>query len=123
MDDNTAIVFAAAIATIPGVVAAVFGYLSVLQSRKNTAIMTDVQHQTNHLTESRVAAEKRIGEANAEVARHEGADAERSRGNDKAVAVAATAMQAIAIAAAAVPAQAMPATDAPTPDPDKKPEQ
>lgn len=95
MDDNTAIIIAAAIGVIPSTVAAVFGYLSVLQSKKNTAIMTEVQHQTNSLTDSRIATEQRIGVANAAVARHEGADGERVKGEDRAKELLAAAQPAV----------------------------
>jgi hypothetical protein len=112
MDDNTAIILVAAIGAASSTIGAVLGYLSVLQSRKNTAIMTEVHHQTNGLLDARIESEKRFSAANAEVARHEGADDERARGDNKAAAVASTAMQAIAVAAAATPAQ-----PAPTPEP------
>jgi hypothetical protein len=115
MDDNTALIVVAGIAAIPGTIAAVFGYLSVLQSRKNTAIIETVQSQTNGIHHELIDATKRMGDAKAEIARHEGADDERARGDNKAAAVASTAMQAIAIAAAATPAQA-------TSDPPSAPE-
>jgi Na+-transporting methylmalonyl-CoA/oxaloacetate decarboxylase gamma subunit len=86
MDDNTAIILAAAIATIPGTVAAVFSYLAILQARKTASVVTEVKHQTNSLVEERIETEKRVGIANAAVARREGAD-----DAVQAIAVAATA--------------------------------
>jgi hypothetical protein len=115
MDDNTAIILVAAIGAASSTIGAVLGYLAVLQSRKNTAIIETVQSQTNGIHHELIDATKRMGDAKAEIARHEGADIERAKADDKAAAVANTAMQAIAIAAAATPAQA-------TPDPPSAPE-
>ncbi len=112
MDDNTAIVLAAAVTAIPGIVASVFSYLAVRTGRASVAVSQDnatkletmkgdihtIEKATNGMKDALV-------EATAIAERSIGRDEERTRSDEKATAMAITAMQAVAVvAASATPA-------------------
>lgn len=85
MDDNTANVIIELIKVLAPVISAIGVVWTVVQSRKNGAIIKEVQHQNNSLLEARVETEQRVSAANAEVARGEGRDSERAIGEQRAV--------------------------------------
>lgn len=85
MDANTASVIIEAIKIVVPVVTAGLGVWTVMQSRKNGAIIKEVQHQNNSLLEARIASEREVSAAREVIARHEGGDAARIIGEKRAV--------------------------------------
>lgn len=77
--DNTALTIA--IINSSGlVVVAVIGLIGIFISGRNARKLIEVSKAVNGLTTARIEAETNLGEAKAEIARHEGADAARKEG-------------------------------------------
>lgn len=91
MDPVIASIIVEAIKIVAPIVTAVLAFLTVMQSRRNSvkldktdAKIDEVHVQTNSIVTGRIEAEQRVASANAEVARHEGGDAARIIGEERA---------------------------------------